>query len=141
METRERGSWGLSSASVHTHEICIYSVTIVAYYACFQKSQYIDIQSKEERERETNKERARERETHIVETLTYLQMQMDIVCVCVCDAMLVSAGNRLWTRGHGLQTPDYRPQAIDMTQAVDTRGEDHRLQTTDHRSQSMGHGP
>ena len=91
METREGGSWGLSSASVHTHEIRIYTVTVV-YYAC------------------------------------------------LCDAMLVSAGNSLWTRGHGLQTPDYSPQAIDMTQAVDTRGEDHRLQTTDYRSQSMDHG-
>ena len=60
---------------------------------------------------------------------TYLQMQMDIVCVCVCvcDAMLVSAGNSLWTRGHGLQTPDYSPQAIDMTQAVDTRGEEVKM--------------
>ena len=137
METREGGSWGLSSASVHTHEIRIYTVTIVVYYACFQTSQYIDIQSKEERGRQTKSER------HSGDA--YIFTDADgycvCVCVCVCDAMLVSAGNSLWTRGHGLQTPDYSPQAIDMTQAVDTRGEDHRLQTTDHRSQSMDHGP
>ena len=60
----------------------------------------ISIYRAKKRERETNKERARERERHIVEMHTYLQMYMDIVCVC--DAMLVSAGNSLWTRGHGL---------------------------------------
>ena len=104
--------------------------------------QIVDYNYKEERERETNKERARERETRDTHSGdAYIFTDVDGYCVCVCDAMLVSAGNSLWTRGHGLQTPDYSPQAIDMTQAVDTRGEDHRLQTTDHRSQSMGHGP
>ena len=137
METRERGSWGLSSASVHTHKIRIYTVTIVVYYACFQTSQYIDIQSKEERERDKQRESERERETHSGDAY----ILTDVDGYCVCDAMLVSAGNSLWTRGHGLQTPDYSPQAIDMTQAVDTRGEDHRLQTTDYRSQSLDHGP
>ena len=74
METREGGSWGLSSASVHTHEIRIYTVTVV-YYACFQTSQYIDIQSKEERE--TNKER----ETHSGDA--YIFTDVDGYCVCV----------------------------------------------------------
>ena len=57
METRERGSWEFSSASVHTYKIRIYTVTIIVYYACFQTSQYIDIQSKEEKERQTKRER------------------------------------------------------------------------------------
>ena len=84
METREGGSWGLSSASIHTHEICMYSVTIVAYYACFQTSQYIDIQSKEERQSETNKERARERETQSGDAYIFTDVDGYCVCVCVC---------------------------------------------------------
>ena len=80
METREGGSWGLSSASVHTHEIRIYTVTIV-YYACFQTSQYIDIQSKEERERERQTKRERERETHSGDA--YIFTDVDEYCVCV----------------------------------------------------------
>ena len=63
------------------------------------------------KERETNKERAREREIHSGNAYIFADVDGCCVCVCVClcDAMLVSAGNSLWTRGHGLKTPDYSP--------------------------------
>ena len=56
----------------------------------------ISIYRAKKRERETNKER----ETHSGDA--YIFTDVDGYCVCVCDAMLVSAGNSLWTRGHGL---------------------------------------
>ena len=58
----------------------------------------ISIYRAKKRERETNKERARERETHSGDAYIFT----DVDGYCVCDAMLVSAGNSLWTRGHGL---------------------------------------
>ena len=58
--------------------------------------QIVDYNYKEVRERQTKRER--ERETHSGDAYIFT----DVYGYCVCDAMLVSAGNSLWTRGHGL---------------------------------------
>ena len=100
MDTREGGSWGLSSASVHTHKIRIYTVTIVVYYACFQTSQYIDIQSKEERQSETNKER----ETHSGDAYIFTDVDGYCVCVMLCLSLQGIV--------YGLEAMDYRLQTI-----------------------------
>ena len=55
---------------------------------------YIEQRRERERERQTK----RERETHSGDAYIFT----DVDGYCVCDAMLVSAGNSLWTRGHGL---------------------------------------
>ena len=59
---------------------------------------YLEQRRKRERERQTKRERERERETHSGDAYIFT----DVDGYCVCDAMLVSAGNSLWTRGHGL---------------------------------------
>ena len=56
----------------------------------------ISIYRAKKRERQTKRER--ERETHSGDAYIFT----DVDGYCVCDAMLVSAGNSLWTRGHGL---------------------------------------
>ena len=58
----------------------------------------ISIYRAKKRERDKQRESERERETHSGDAY----IPTDVDGYCVCDAMLVSAGNSLWTRGHGL---------------------------------------